>query len=177
VHGAGVVVVDRPGEHTGVAADAAVTASPGCVLAVRSADCAPIVLEGEAAVAVVHAGWRGLLAGVVGAAARAMERLGAPPVTARLGPCIRPGCYEFGGAELQALTSCFGEQVRTRTTWGTDALDLPATVRRACADAGVLDLRDEAGCTACDRRWYSHRAHGDTGRFATLAWITETVRR
>jgi polyphenol oxidase len=173
VHGARVVVVDRPGEHAGAEADAAVTAVPGCTLVVRSADCAPLVLEGERTAGVVHAGWRGLLAGVVEAAADAMHRLGERPALARLGPCIRPGCYEFTGPELRELTRRFGDAVATRTMWGTPAFDLPEAMRVACADAGITRLQDDSGCTACDDRWFSHRARGDTARIATLAWLRD----
>jgi YfiH family protein len=173
VHGAGVVVVARPGEHAGVDADAAVTATPGCTLAVRTADCAPIVLRTSRAVGVVHAGWRGAVAGVIEGAVAALRALDDAPIRAVLGPCIRPGCYEFDGPELDELADRFGPAVRAVTSWGSPALDLPAVVHGALAAAGVDDVEDVAGCTACDTRWYSHRARGETERFATLAWIPE----
>jgi copper oxidase (laccase) domain-containing protein len=169
-----VVVVTRPGEHAGVDADAAVTAVPGCVLAVRTADCAPIVLLGRRTVGVVHAGWRGLVAGVVERATSAMGDLGDAPVAAHLGPCIRVGCYEFDGPELDDLVARYGPGVRGTTTWGTPAMDLAAAVHAALAEVGVDEVHDTAGCTACDRRWYSHRARGDAERFATTAWLEET---
>lgn len=53
-------------------------------------------------------------------------------------------------------------------------MDLPAAVAAALAEADVVDVHDTSGCTACDTRWYSHRAHGDTERFATTAWLEET---
>ena len=172
VHGPDVVTVTRPGQHAGVDADAAVTATPGCAVAVRTADCAPVVLVADGAVGVVHAGWRGLAAGVVEAAVAALRSLDAGSVVrAHLGPCIRPGCYEFDGPELDVLVDRFGAGVRGSTTWGTPALDLPHLVREALGAAGVDELADDAGCTACDRRWYSHRARQEVERFATVAWI------
>ena len=171
MHGAEVVTVTCPGEHAGSAADAAVTAVPGCVLAVRTADCVPVVLLGSVGVGVVHAGWRGLVDGVVEQAVLALESLGAGPIVAHLGPCIRPGCYEFDGPEREPLAARFGEAVCATTTWGTPALDLPAAARVALAGAGVQEVHDTAGCTACDRRWYSHRARGEVERFATTAWL------
>jgi copper oxidase (laccase) domain-containing protein len=170
VHGAEVVVVTEPGEHAGVEADAAVTIVPGCPLVVRTADCAPVVLSGRQSVGVVHAGWRGLMAGVVERAIEALTDLGDPPVVARIGPCIRPGCYEFTGPELDEIADRYGPEVRATTTWGTAALDVPAAVRAALAP---YDLRpdDRTGCTACDRRWFSHRARADAERFATVAWL------
>lgn len=171
VHGAGVVVVSRPGEHAGAAADGAVTSTPGCTLAIRSADCAPVALLGASAVGVLHAGWKGLMAGIVANTVAALRALDAGPLTAHLGPCIRPGCYEFGPADLDEVADRFGRDVRATTSWGTPSLDLPAAVAKALAEAGVDGLRDEAGCTACDRRWYSHRARAEQGRSATLAWL------
>jgi YfiH family protein len=165
------VVVTRPGEHAGTEADAAVTATPGCALVVRTADCAPVVLSGRRSVAVVHLGWRGLLAGLVARTVETMAGLGDAPQQAALGPCIRPGCYEFAGPELEVVTARFGPAVRSSTTTGAPALDLPACVRVALAEAGVAELEDRSGCTACDTRWFSHRARGETGRFATVAWI------
>ena len=171
VHGATVVVVDAPGQHAGASADAAVTARPGCALAVRTADCAPIVLLGQRTVGVVHAGWRGLIEGVVPAAAAAMAALDDPPTAAHLGPCIRAGCYEFKGPERAVLGDRFGPAVLATTVWGTPAVDLPAAVAAAVAEIGVATLDDTAGCTACDRRWYSHRARGEAERFATSVWL------
>lgn len=164
-------MVTRPGEHAGADADAAVTAVPGCVLAVRTADCAPIVIAGTESVAVVHAGWRGLLAGVVESAVHAQRTLGDEPVAAHLGPCIRPGCYEFGTADLDDVAAVLGPSVRATTGWGTPALDLPAAASIALERAGVPIVHDDSGCTACDDRWFSHRARGDTARFATTAWL------
>ncbi len=174
VHGAAVVVVDGSGLQAGASADAAVTSTPGCAVAVRTADCAPLVLLGSRSVGVVHAGWRGLMAGVVAAAVDALRALGDDVVSAHLGPCIRPGCYEFAGAERESVLARFGdiEAVATATTmWGTPALDVPAMVGAALAEVGVTALQDIAGCTACDRRWYSHRARGEPERFATVAWV------
>jgi copper oxidase (laccase) domain-containing protein len=170
VHGARVVEVTAPGEHAGAEADAAVTAVPGCTLAVRTADCAPVVLLGTRTVGLVHAGWRGLVAGVVEATVGALTDLGDPPTAARLGPCIRPGCYEFRGPELAGVVERFGPEVRGTTSWGTPALDLPAAVRAALAPFDLVP-EDRSGCTACDRRWYSHRARAEVERFATLAWL------
>src|SRR3954470_18110368 len=72
VHGSTVVTVTHPGEHAGAEADAAITRAPNAKLAVRTADCVPIVLEGDGVIGVVHAGWRGLAAGIVRATVAAM---------------------------------------------------------------------------------------------------------
>lgn len=164
VHGATVVEVSEPGEHAGVEADAAFTTRLGCTLAVRTADCVPVVLVNEAAIGVVHAGWRGLAAGVIEATVDAMGA----PVEAHIGPHIRRGCYEFGGADLDTVAGALGEHVRATTSWGTPALDLTAAVRRVL---GGTRLHDSGACTACSDVFFSWRARGERERFATLAQL------
>jgi YfiH family protein len=165
VHGATVVTVTDPGDHAGAEADAAVTRTPMARLAVRTADCVPIVLEGDGVVAVVHAGWRGLAAGVVAATIDAMG--GAR--RAVIGPHIRVGCYEFGAAELDQVTGALGGHVRGTTNWETPALDLTAGVVHALGDIAI----DDAGaCTACTDLYFSWRARKDTARFATITWMS-----
>ncbi len=166
-----MLVVEQPGQHAGARADALVTAARGCAIAVRTADCAPLVLHGDRSVAVLHLGWRGLFEDLVARTVEAMAELDDAPRAAYLGPCIRPGCYEFDGPELTHLAARFGAEVRGTTLWGTPALDLPAVVRRALREQGVPDLVDDASCTACDDRWFSHRARGEAARFATVAWL------
>ena len=170
VHGAGVVTVTAPGEHAGVDADAAVTDRPGAVLAVHTADCVPVLLVGEGAIGVVHAGWRGLAAGVLDAACEAMAALGAPAVSATCGPHIRARCYEFGAADLDEVVAACGDIVRGTTAWGTPALDLTAGVQASCDRLG-LELHDTGRCTACSPVHFSHRARAEAGRQALVAWI------
>jgi YfiH family protein len=171
VHGSEVVVVERPGEHAGRAADAAVTAVPGAALSVQVADCAPVLLLGSGAVGVVHAGWRGVVAGVLANAVGAMRGLGADTVRAVVGPCIRPTCYQFGADDLEVVASALGDDVRSRTSAGRPALDLPDAVRRSLVAAGVVDVADDGACTACSPRHWSHRARADRQRQALVAWL------
>jgi len=167
VHGSHVVVVTRPGEHAGAEADAAVTNVPGCKLAVRTADCVPIVLRGEHTVGVVHAGWRGLAAGVVQATIDVMH---GDVNRAEIGPHIRVGCYEFGLEDLDEVTAALGDRVRGVTTWGAPALDLTAGVRAALREVPRVD--DAGACTACTDLYFSWRARKETERFATFAWMS-----
>ncbi len=166
VHGDGVVVADSPGAAAGLDADAAVTALPGAVVSVATADCVPIALVGDpASVGAVHAGWRGLLAGVVPAAVDALRDLGARRIDAVIGPCIHAECYEFGATDLAAVVARVGADAGGRTTAGAAALDLVAAARAELRVAGVqsIDVIDE--CTACrGDRYFSHRARGDAGR-------------
>jgi hypothetical protein len=171
VHGARVVVVDAPGTGAGEPADAAVTAITGAALAVLTADCAPLGLASpEGMLAVAHAGWRGLRAGVIEAAVQTMRRLGATRVEAVLGPCIRPCCYPFGVAELDQLEARYGPAVRAADRDGRPALDLPAGVRAALHGVGAELVGDAATCTSCSDSHWSWRASSTARRQATVVW-------
>lgn len=177
-HGAGVVIVAEPGQGAGQAGDAAVTNCSGAVLAVRVADCAPIVLVAGGVTAVAHVGWRGIVAGVISATVRAAEGLstaaGAATVAplrcgdlrALIGPVIRPGNYEFGAKELAMVTGIVGHGPAAGSDWGTPALDLAAAACEALAAAGVNDVED-LGFDTADERFYSSRVRGDSGRQVT----------
>jgi polyphenol oxidase len=157
VHGTDVVVVERPGQHDGAVADGAVTDRCGAVLSVWVGDCAPVALVGVDEVAVIHAGWRGALMGIIPATASAMQ---SPSVQAVLGPCIHPCCNEFGADLLEQFTDRFGPAVAATTSWGAPSLSLPAVVRAALEEAGVehADLTSLSSCTRCQPdRYFSHR--------------------
>lgn len=173
VHGDHTVVVTEPGAHQGAAADAAVAVVPCAPVAVVTADCAPIVLVADngAAVGVVHAGWRGLMAGVVASGVAAMRANGADGISAALGPCIHAECYEFSIDDLVDVADRFGDEVRGVTSKGNPALDMQAAVRSALAELDVALVSDEAECTACSDSYFSHRARVDAGRQATVAWL------
>ncbi len=135
----------------------------GCVTRERlvgcgalGADCVPVVLVGDGAVSVVHAGWRGLAAGVVEAGVAA---LGGDVRAAVIGPHARVCCYEVG-PEVHAA---FGLPPRRAN------IDLAAVVRGRLGDVTT----DVGLCTMCDGRFFSHRADGgDTGRQAGVAWLS-----
>ena len=174
VHGERVVVVGGRGRGVvrGDEGDALVTAEPDVPLAVLTADCAPVALASpEGVVAAVHAGWAGVMAGVVERTVAVMRGLGATDVQGALGPCIRPECYEFGEAELERVVGALGPSVRGATASGAPALDLPAAVRAALASAGAELVADEGVCTACAAdRYYSHRARFEPERQAMVVW-------
>lgn len=173
VHGADVVLVRGPGDQAGASADAAVADVAGCALAVLAADCAPVALASpEGVIGVAHAGWRGAVAGVVEATVAAMRGLGATDVQAVIGPCIRPGCYAFGEAELGLVADRLGNVVRAVTATGRPALDLRAAVGVALERAGVDpdQVADVGTCTACSPAYFSWRAGGDMARQAAVVW-------
>jgi polyphenol oxidase len=168
VHGARVHIANEPTPAEPPEADAAVTAARGLPLAVLTADCAPIALACDDAVGVVHAGHRGLEAGVVEASVAALRAIGSGAVRAYLGPCIRPARYEFGADDLARLVARFGPGVAGRTGDGRPAFDVPAAVRVALAECGVSDLADCDVCTATSDAHFSYRRDGRTGRQATV---------
>lgn len=167
VHGARVAVVttDSAGQgvidhHTAVpGVDAMVTTEEDLALAVLVADCVPIVLVApRRAVAVVHAGRRGVAAGVV---ANAVSRLGARTagdVVAVVGPAVGGCCYEVPRGMADDLAEVV-PPARSTTTWGATSLDLPAAVDHQLRAAGVNDVQRLDACTRCGcTDLFSHRA-------------------
>ena len=132
------------------------TDEPGLPVLAMTADCLPIALvrgNGDApAVAVVHAGWRGLLAGIVGVAA---ETLG-DGLQACVGPAIGPCCYEVGPEVAEPFAEAFGGDVLHGRN-----LDLWTAAERALRVAGVEQVERVDLCTACNPdRFFSHRRTG-----------------
>jgi YfiH family protein len=167
VHGNEVVRVDAP-LGTVPAADASVTTAVGLPLVILTADCAPLAIVADGAVAAVHAGWAGLEAGVIERAVDELRTIAPGPMRAVLGPCIHPARYEFGADLLHRLVARFGDTVAARTATGSPALDVPAAVRAALQTAGVDELDDVGVCTAASSDYFSYRRDGDTGRQAML---------
>ncbi len=168
VHGDTVVEVEHAGGGAGTEADAAVTELLDAVLCVQTADCVPIVLVGDGVLGTVHAGWRGLVAGVIERTVEAMRARRPGPIHAVIGPCIRPGAYEFGADELAEVEAAVGGSVRSTTDRGTLALDMASATEHALRNAGV-DSIDDLGFDTADERWFSHRVRGDAGRQVTAA--------
>ena len=160
-------------------ADAAVTRTPGTVLAILTADCLPVVfaaIDGSE-VAVAHAGWRGLAAGVLEATVAAMQAP-AQRLIAWLGPAAGPQAYEVGQEVFDAFVArdprAAPAFIATRP--GHWRVDLYALARQRLADAGVIRVSGGGLCTISDpQRFYSHRRDQRTGRMATLAWIASPV--
>lgn len=173
VHGIDVVWVDQcfPDSFpNGVEADAAITQRPDVALSVITADCAPIALISETYGAVVHAGWKGLLGGIVERTVAEIRAVAGAdePITAILGPCIHASSYSFG-AELDAMVSHYGDTVRGHTTDGAIALDMPATVAAACDRADVVLVASLCHDTA-HPNFFSHRTRRDLERQAMILW-------
>jgi len=171
VHGTRTVVADGAATGPAPEADAAVTSRAGTPLVVLTADCAPIALASDDAVAVVHAGWPGLLAGVVEAAVAELRSIGHGEVRAVVGPCIRPARYRFGPDDLGLMVERLGPSVEARTEDGHPALDIPAGISAALARVDVGPPDDVEICTSGSPDYFSHRRDGETGRQALVAWL------
>ncbi|WP_426595361.1 peptidoglycan editing factor PgeF [Cellulomonas sp. McL0617] len=168
VHGTGVVVLAEPSDDVGEA-DALVSISPDVAVAVLVADCVPVLLADASAgvVAAVHAGRRGLAAGVLQAAVSAMVGVGADVgrIRAAAGPAIGGRSYEVP-AELREEVAAVVPETFATTSWGTPALDLPAGVDAVLRRLGVRDVLVSDRDTYTDGDLFSFRRSSRTGRFA-----------
>ncbi len=175
VHGAEVAVVDAYSAPSASAGDALVTTAADVTLAVATADCGPLALVGDnGVVGAVHAGWKGLRAGVVEQTVDAMRQLGASSIEGALGPCIHVECNEFGVHDLTELEAMWGAEIRGLTRQQTPALDLPRAIEAVCFEADVKLLHIDERCTACSGEFFSHRANRDWNRQVMLVWQDAT---
>ena|ERR1700722_4411986 len=147
-------------------ADGHVLAAPGLAAMVLTADCIPVVLGAQGAVAALHAGWRGLVAGVLEEGLRALREVGGRgDAVAVVGPCAGACCYEVG-EEVHAAFAGAHRDGRL--------IDLRAIAHERLLEAGVAQVLDLEACTICDERFFSHRREGSrAGRQAGLAWIPQ----
>lgn len=176
VHGSNVVVLTAE-SHTETVlsenADALVTRTSGQAVSVRTADCVPVLMVDPLVpvIGAVHAGWRGLAAGVLQAAlVRMVNDLGADPerVMAAMGPAIGPCCFEVGHDVAARLASLGSGVVVGGENGSQPRADLFTATRSALRAFGLRSTAiDKVGeCTCCDeRRFFSHRRDkGRTGR-------------
>jgi YfiH family protein len=162
-------VVQAEAGARGAHADGLWTGDRDLPILAMSADCLPIALArtngGAQAVAVLHAGWRGLLEGI---AASGVEALGGVGLAAAIGPAIGPCCYEVGEEVAASYRKRFGDDV----VYG-GRLDLWTSAERALRAAGVQHVQRFDRCTACEpETFFSHRRDGGrTGRQGVIAYV------
>ena len=171
VHGSTIHPAETvPGWPNLVKGDGIFASSQELAPAVLVADCLPVVVASSGAVAVLHAGWRGLSEGIlVGGVTKVRERVGSDAaIEAAIGPGIGVCCYEVGG-EVHEQFASYGPAVRQGAN-----LDLAAVARAQLSMAGVGMVHDVGLCTACHPElFFSHRRdHGVTGRQAGIAWLS-----
>jgi YfiH family protein len=165
VHGNRVVIVEEFTEAEPTA-DALVTGIPGLHLAVMVADCIPLLLSSDVAVAAVHVGRRGLINDVTRSALHAMREIGAEKISAIVGPSICGRCYEVSEDVYSEVTNLH-PLAASRTAKDTFALDLPAALHAVLASESVA-IVDDFSCTFEDLNLFSYRRDGITGRQAGI---------
>jgi YfiH family protein len=175
VHGIHVMVEPGEDEPQG---DAAVTRTPGTVLAILTADCLPVVFAADdgSEVAAAHAGWRGLAGGVLEATLVSM-RTPADHVVAWLGPAAGPQAYEVGREVFDAFVASdpLSADAFAMTRPGHWYVDLYALARMRLAAAGVDRVSGGGLCTISDaKRFFSHRRDQRTGRMATVIYLRDS---
>nr|WP_199189533.1 peptidoglycan editing factor PgeF [Trinickia dabaoshanensis] len=188
VHGDELVRADEVPSDTPARADASVTSVPGVACLVMVADCLPVLLcdEQGRAVGAAHAGWRGLVAGIVEKSARRVADLAQCPTDtlhAYLGPAIGPSAFEVGDDVRDAFMAAAAATEREATaqafvprvgTPGKHLADLYALARLRLARLGVTRVTGGDACTVTDReRFYSYRRDRVTGRMAALVWLAD----
>lgn len=156
-------------------ADASFTRETGIGCAIMTADCLPVLFAARdgSCVAAAHAGWRGLLAGVLENTLQAMQ-VPARDVQVWLGPAIGAQVYEVGSEVREAFLA---QQANAAEAFSPGAraghwlADLYLLARMRLQAAGVLDVSGGGFCTLTDPRFYSYRRQKQTGRFASLVWL------
>jgi len=172
VHGIQIVEVDGSCIVEGDDGDALVTTFEKRVITVQVADCVPVSLISEGgAVAVVHAGWRGLLEGVLEEASNQLNVVRPGKQVAVVGPHIGACCYEFGKEELKPFIHKHGNSVLASTNSGSDSLDLSAVVVDILDGKEIEIIKQDSSCTFCDTRYWSYRSSGTEKRQCLFAWI------
>lgn len=155
--------------------DALWTDRPRLALAVATADCVPLVLAGGGLVAAVHAGWRGIVAGVVPATVATLDAA-ASQLAAWIGPAIGPCCYEVSDEVAAQVVEASTAAVARPSPAGGERphLDLVAAVEHQLAGAGVERIERLACCTRCAGEWlWSYRREGTgAGRNLAFAWLS-----
>lgn len=174
VHGNRLVGV--PAVESVPVADAAWTDQQGQACVVMTADCLPVLFCDASAtrVAVAHAGWRGLAAGVLESALQVFPD--PSQVMAYLGPAIGPSAFEVGDEVRAAFTADdpdAGFHFQSASTLGeTWYADLYGLARQRLETAGVARVFGGCACTFSDEAdFYSYRRDGVTGRMASLIWL------
>ena len=164
VHGGTVIRVTGPGPAG--SADGMITDHPGLPITIATADCMPIIIEGDRSVALLHAGWRGVAAGILSEGLEAMLTLGDTPRRAAIGPSIGPCCYEVG----EEVRSAIGDHA-SRTSGGTPSVDLWAAAVTRLPD---LEIWRSDVCTCTEPGYRSYRRDATTKRQVAVAWLPES---
>lgn len=167
------VAVDFGACRAGIAADAIYSNQPGSVCAVLTADCLPILLcsaDGQE-IAAVHAGWRGLAAGIVAATCQRFQSPSAK-LSAYIGPAISQSAFEVGDDVYREFEQLGWVDSHTFSPHipGKWRANLPLLAEYALREQGIVAITHSQECTFQQAAWYSYRRDPRSGRFASLIW-------
>lgn len=160
VHGCAVLSAGPGAAGVVGEGDGLITSEAGAVVGVLTADCAPVLLARPGTVGAAHAGWRGLVCGIVEAT---LDRMGGAE-RAWIGPSIRACCYEVGPDVIDAFRS------RSLPVADERHVDPPAAAAELLRREGVERVDIAGACTYCDRSFFSYRRDGVTGRQGAFIW-------
>ena len=163
VHATDLIDVERDASGVLGEADGLTVRGPGPVAAILTADCAPVVIASHGSIAVLHAGWRGLVAGVVDVGVESLGDVKA----AWVGPCIHSCCYEVG----PEVTEAFSE--RGLPVAGPRRVDPAQGAAAALRNAGIENVAVAEDCTHCTPGFFSYRRDGVTGRQGAFAGLVD----
>lgn len=161
VHGTSLLRAVQPGSLG--EGDAIYTTRHALPIAVATADCVPVIVEGEGFAAVIHAGWRGASNGVVPGVLTRLRREGLQPIRAAIGPAIGPCCYEVGPEVAERFSGHVAE-----TSWGTTSVDIPGYLEASLQ--GISVWRSQR-CTFSDKELHSFRRNRTAARQVAVAWL------
>lgn len=175
VHGNNVIAAEQVSGS--VIADASYTRQPGAVCVVMTADCLPVLLCDRVGtcVAAAHAGWRGLVRGVIAATVTSMNCT-PEELMVWLGPAIGPQVYEVGGEVRDAFLALAADNIEcfTPSPAGRWLADISELARRQLAALGIMHVYGGRWCTHDEHlRFFSYRRDGSSGRMASLIWLSE----
>jgi YfiH family protein len=175
IHGTRVIDAADSAEPHPPEADAALARQAGVACAVMTADCLPVLLcdTRGTVVAAAHAGWRGLLAGVIEATVAAMQASG-QDLLAWLGPAIGPQAFEVGSEVRAAFVAADPDAAEAFCPSGNGKwlANIYVLAWQRLAKRGITRVFGGGFCTVSEtERFYSHRRDGRTGRMASLIWL------
>ncbi len=176
-HGTEIIWLDKNKRAYGIKGDALATSSSEKVIAITVADCLPLLLIEESGIlSLLHLGWRGIEQGLLEKSIQLIKTKSNESMSAVMGPCINPCCYEFSQNAMDNLVEKYGSKIVSKTLAGALSLNIKECVRGILSSCDVEVKYDDPFCTNCDPRHWSFRSDGTGKRQVMIAWKEETGR-